>query len=84
MATHVLKQFDSEFSGAVMVRDILPGAAWAPYSAATPFLVRETEESIPFREEDGNFFKGALVAFAMEAGLALCVWGAWYAWHLFR
>jgi hypothetical protein len=84
MAAQVLKQFESEFSGAVMVRDILPGAAWAPYGTAARVPVRETQESIPLHEEDGNFFRGALAALVMEAGLVLCVWGIWHAWHLFR
>jgi hypothetical protein len=65
MATPVLKKFDFEFSEAVMVRDILPGAGWAPYRAAAPARVRKTrvrkpEELRPSHEEDWNFINSAL------------------------
>ena len=84
MATQVFNRFESETPAVFMVRDILPGAGWAPYQAESQVCAIETEPVSAVTREDGDFFTGALAALSLEAGLAVCVWGVRLAWHLFR
>jgi hypothetical protein len=82
MATQVLNQFEIESSQPFMLRDILPGAAWAPYRAPTRAIANELECAIDANEEDGNCVKGFVVAIGLESAMALGVLGIWHFWHL--
>jgi hypothetical protein len=82
VASQALNQFEIEASQPFMLRDILPGAAWAPYRAPTRPLATTTESDT--NEEEGNCLKGFLVAISLEGALALSVFGVWHGWHLMR
>jgi hypothetical protein len=84
VATQVLNQFEIESSQPFMLRDILPGAAWAPYRAPTCPIANEMECASDAIEEDGNCVKGFAVAIGLEGAMALAVFGIWHAWHLIR
>ncbi len=84
MATQALNQFELELPKPFLLRDILPGPAWAPYGPGATGLAGETEYLPAPTAEDGNCLKGASVALALEAGAALGAFGIWQLWHLFR
>lgn len=67
-----------------MLRDILPGPAWAPSMADAPAFARATVCPPSASAEDGSCLKGMIVAFVLEAGVALIVYGLWQAWLSFR
>jgi hypothetical protein len=82
VATQVLNQFEIESSQPFMLRDILPGAAWAPYRAPTRAIANELECAIDAIEEDGNCVKGFVMAICLEGATALSVLGIWHFWRL--
>jgi hypothetical protein len=84
MATQALNQIEIESPTPFLLRDILPGPAWAPYGPGAPALMGETESVLSSSAEDGNCLKGALVALVLEGGAALGAFGIWQLWHLFR
>ena len=84
MASQVLNQFEIESSQPFMLRDILPGAAWAPYRAPTRPLAAVTDCVSDANEKEGNGLKGLLVAIGLEGTMALGVFGLWHVWHLIR
>ena len=84
MATQVLNQIDMESSQPFMLRDILPGAAWAPYRAATQPIARKMDCASDAAEEDGNCVRGFLVAVCLECAMVAGVFGIWQVWHLIR
>ncbi len=67
-----------------MLRDILPGAAWAPYRAPTRLLATVSERVSETNQSKGNCVKGLVVAIGLEGATALGVFGIWHAWHLVR
>ena len=82
MATQVLNQFEIESSQPFMLRDILPGAAWAPYRASPRAVANELECAIDANEEDGNCVKGFVMAIGLEGAMALGVLCIWHFWRL--
>jgi len=67
-----------------MLRNILPGAAWAPYRAPTHPLAPATDCVSDANEKEENFLKGFVVAICLEGAAALGVFGLWLVWHLIR
>jgi hypothetical protein len=67
-----------------MLRDILPGAAWAPYRAPARPLAPDTDSVSDANEKEGNLLNGLLVALCLEGAMALGVFGLWQVWHLIR
>lgn len=65
-----------------MLRDILPGPAWAPYSSGVPVRSRNDELNEEQIDDRQNFARGMLIAVALEAVLAFGVYEGWRAWHL--
>jgi hypothetical protein len=84
VATQVLNQFEIESSQPFMLRDILPGAAWAPYRAPICAVANDMECAIEANEVDGNCVKGFVVAISLEGAMALGVFGLWHFWRLLR
>ncbi|MGA3048581.1 MAG: hypothetical protein ABSD67_18250 [Terracidiphilus sp.] len=84
MASQALNRFQTESPNVFMLRNILPGPGWAPYRALSPALERETEIAPKSSAEDGNPFKGMLVALGFEAAVVIVLYGAWQVLHLFR
>jgi hypothetical protein len=73
MASQTLNQFEEEARTPFMLRDILPGTAWAPYQAQAESFSRITE---------ANCIKGFLASIAIEGIVGLSVFAVWQAWHL--
>jgi hypothetical protein len=84
VAIQALDEFHHELTQPFLLRDVLPGPAWAPYQAGVRPLPRNTDFAAEACEEDGNCIKGFLVAICMEGAAALGVYGIWQIWHLFR
>jgi hypothetical protein len=84
VATQVLNQIEIESSQPFMLRDILPGAAWAPYRAPVRPAANELDCASPTSEEDGSCIRGFVVAVALEGAMALGIFSAWQIWHLIR
>jgi hypothetical protein len=84
MATQLINQFELELPQTFMLRDILPGPAWAPYQVQYRPSIEQIARPSTEKEEDGNCAKGFIVAIAMEGMLALGVFGIWHFWHLVR
>jgi hypothetical protein len=84
VATQVLNEFEIESSQPFMLRDILPGAAWAPYRAPTQPIANEMDYASEAAEEDGNCVRGFLVAICLECVIVAGVFGVWHVWHMIR
>jgi hypothetical protein len=84
VASQVLNQFEIESSQPFMLRDILPGAAWAPYRAPTRPLAPDTDRVSDANEKGEKCLKGFVVAVCLEGAMALGVFGLWHVWHLIR
>ena len=84
MATQVLDNFENQSSKVFMLRDILPGPAWAPPMAKSPARAEETVRVSESSAEDGSCVKGMILAFGLEASGALIVYGLWQFWLSFR
>ena len=84
VASQALNQFEIESSEPFMLRDILPGAAWAPYRAPTRPSEAVTEGVSDTNEERGNCMRGFLVAIGLEGAAALGFFGIWHALQLLR
>jgi hypothetical protein len=67
-----------------MLRNILPGAAWAPYRAPTRPLAPDTDCESDANEKEENCLKGFVVAICLEGATALGAFGLWHVWHLIR
>jgi hypothetical protein len=84
MASQALNHLDIESPQSFMLRDILPGPAWAPYQPQPKPSIRVVARRSNRKVEDGNCLKGFLVAIALEGTAALSVFGIWHLWHLIR
>lgn len=84
MASQAFNEFHRESPQPFMLRDVLPGPGWAPYSVpARPLL--SARELVPETcEEDGNCLRGLVVAIGLEGAAALGVYALWQLWHLIR
>ena len=83
MAGHTLDEFHHEVTQPFMLRDVLPGPAWAPYQARMRPLPRNADFSSEACQ-DGDCIEGFLVAVCIEGAAALGVYGIWQLWHFFR
>jgi hypothetical protein len=84
VATQVLNQIEIEASQPFMLRDILPGAAWAPYRAPVRSAANELDCACTTSEAGGSCVKGFVVAVALEGAMALGIFSVWQIWHLIR
>ncbi len=68
-----------------MLRDILPGPAWSPYSSGIPARSREVESMVEEEcGEEGSNLRGLAIAVALEAIMAVSVYELWRGWHFLR
>ncbi|MGA9668805.1 MAG: hypothetical protein WBQ94_06330 [Terracidiphilus sp.] len=84
MATQAINRFKTVPPTPFMLRDILPGPAWAPYQTETNNLTRVAEYLQEHPKEDGNCVRGAVVALGLEVVAGISAFGIWQLWHLFR
>ena len=89
MATQVineqaLKEFEIGSSRTFMLRDILPGPAWAPYGAEDVSFAEESDCQSDSRMKDGSCLKGFVAAVGLEAAMVIGLYGIWQALHVFR
>jgi hypothetical protein len=73
MASQALNQFKEQARTPFLLRDILPGSAWASIQA-------EAELFSPLT--DANCIKGFLASIALEGVAGFSVFALWQAWHL--
>ncbi len=78
------KVFEVERKDVFMLRNILPGAAWAPYSSGVPARLRGVELIDEEIKQEGSSLKGLVVALVLEMVLAAGVYEAWHVWHFLR
>lgn len=67
-----------------MLRDILPGAGWAPYTAPVRELTCEADLRSAGDEQEGSCVKGFLVGIFLEGIVAAGIYGVWHMWHVIR
>jgi hypothetical protein len=84
MATQSINQFEMELPQTFMLRDILPGPAWAPYQPQPRPSIKVIARPSNERVDAGSCAKGLLVAIALEGTVALGVFGIWQLWHFIR
>jgi len=84
VATQAMNRFEIESSQPFMLRDILPGAAWASYRAPTQSIANEMDCASDAAEEDGNCVMGFLVAICLECVMVAGVFDIWHVWLLIR
>jgi len=82
--SQVLNNFEAERAKPFMLRDILPGPAWAPYQSRCLSFPGETEGVSDGDEDEGSCVKGSLIAIGLEGVTALAVYGVWLLWHMVR
>jgi hypothetical protein len=84
VASQALNQFEIESSQPFMLRDILPGPGWAPYTASARPPARRAIRVPHAGMDEGSCIKGTLVALGLEGAAALGAFGLWQIWHLIR
>ena len=84
MSSQGAKIFEVERKDVFMLRDILPGAAWAPYSSGIPARLRDVELIDEECKQKGSTLKGLAIALVLEALLGAGIYEAWHAWHFLR
>lgn len=86
MASQAIGNFEVQPTQPFMLRDILPGPGWAPYTASERTHVSRIDRARVSDGEavHGSVAKGVLIGLLMEAAAALIAYGAWQVWHLVR
>ena len=84
VASQALKDFETESPQPFLLRDVLPGPAWAPYRAAARALPRVVDDAVGASEHEGSAVRGLLVGLGLEGAAAMGIFGLWQLWHLIR
>ncbi len=84
VANQLVSEFQNGACAPFLLRDILPGAAWAPFGTKTSDLPSDLDFSPEAVVEEENCPRGLLVATCFEAVLLLCLYGGWHALYLVR
>lgn len=86
MASQLLNELDVEVkaSDQFLLRDILPGPAWAPFGAESGELHRAIDYVSVAMVEEENCPRAVLVAFCLEAAIALSLYGGWHMLRMIR
>jgi len=84
VASQLLDELEIESPQPVLLRDILPGAAWAPFGPEASDLPRDIDYASEAVVEEENCPRGILVGACLEFAVALSLYGAWHALHLAR
>jgi hypothetical protein len=84
VANQLLSEFQNDARAPFLLRDILPGAAWAPFGTKTGDQPSEMDFSSEAAVEEENCPRGLLVATCLEVVLLLGIYGGWQVLHLAR
>lgn len=84
MASQGINNFEVKRPQPFMLRDILPGPAWAPYQSNAHTRSGEIDGTSAQDEEQGSCVKGFLVGIGLEGATAFTVYGVWHLWHMIR
>ena len=84
MASQLLDDPKIDSPEPFLLRDILPGPAWAPFQAESGQLHRAIDYASVAMVEEENCPRAVLVAFCVEAAIALGLYGGWHMLHLIR
>ncbi len=79
-----MNEFGYNAGTPILLRDILPGAGWAPFGSNSSDPPSETDFSSEAVVEEENCPRGLLVATCLEAVLLFCLYSGWHALHLAR
>ena len=84
MASQTFNPLEMKMPQPFMLRDILPGPAWAPYQPQAWPSVEACARPSDRRVAEGNCVRGLMIAFALECTVALSIFGVWHLWHMIR
>ena len=84
MTSQLLDELETHSSEPALLRDAPPATAWAPFSAESCDLPRDSDYASGAMVEEENCPRGVLVAVCLEAVVALGIYGGWHAVHLVR
>ena len=82
--SQALYEINVKSSQPFLLRNVLPGAAWASYQAPVTIQARKTSALCEAELEDGNCLKGAAIGLCLEGAVALGLFCIWQGWHLLR
>jgi hypothetical protein len=84
VTSQLLDEIEIESSEPFSLREILPGPAWVPFGPEACDLPCPIDYASEARVEEENCPRGVLVAFCLEAVVALGLYGGWHALHFVR
>jgi hypothetical protein len=84
VTSQLLDELKIDSSEPFLLHEILPGPVWAPIGADTCDLPRTVDYGLETMVEEENCPRAVLVAFCLEAVVALGLYGGWHALHLVR
>jgi hypothetical protein len=84
VASQLLDELEIESPETFLLRDILPGAAWAPFGPEPCDLPSDMDFASEALIAEENCPRGILVAICLEAVAGLCIYGSWHAFKLFH
>jgi hypothetical protein len=84
VASQLLNEVEVKSSEPFLLRDILPGPAWAPFGSESCELHRAVDYVSAAMMEEENCPRAVLVAFCLEVAIALSLYGGWHALHMIR
>lgn len=84
MASQLLDELEIESTETFLLRDILPGAGWAPYGPEPCDLPSDMELASEALVEEENCPRAILVGICLEAVIGFSIYGACHAFHLVR
>ncbi len=84
VASQTLNELEIDTSESFYLRDILPGAAWAPFGTDARELPNDMDYAWEARVEEENCPRGLMVALGIEFMAGLVAYGVWHAAHFIR
>jgi len=84
LASHALDEFEVIEFRSSMCTDAFVRGMPAPGILEGRRLARETGSRSASNSEGIRCVRGSLLALALEAAMALCVYGIWEIWHILR
>ena len=84
MTSQLLDELEIDSSEPLLLSEILPGRAWVPIGPDACDLPRTIDYGSEAMVEEENCPRAVLVAFCLEAVVALGLYGGWHAWHFVR
>jgi hypothetical protein len=84
VASQLLNDLEAKAPEQFLLRDILPGPAWAPFGNGCGEVHRAIDYVSVAMVEEENCPRAVLVAFCVEAAIALGLYGGWHMLHMIR